>query len=70
MTPPLNYRISVNALDRGPCFQCAAAMRALPSGVLGPADSPPCNRQRLLTLSGGFWQEVLLRVRASHLSPG
>jgi len=45
-------------------------MRALPSGVLGPVDRPPCNRQRLLPLSGGFWQAVPLRVSASHLGPG
>jgi len=60
-------RASVKALDRRPCFQCAAAIRALPSGVLGPVDSPPCSRQRVLPLSGGFWHAVPLRVLASHL---
>ena len=60
----------MKALDRRPCFQCAAAIRALPSGVLGPVDRPPCSRQRVLPLSGGFWQAVPLRVLASHLWPG
>ena len=59
----------MNALDRRPCFQCAAAMRALPSGVLGPVDRPPCSRQRFLSLSGGFWHAVPRRVLASHICP-
>ena len=63
-------RASVKALDRRPCFQCAAAMRALPSGVLGPVDRPPCSRQRVLPLSGGFWHAVPLRVLAAHRWPG
>ena len=45
-------------------------MRALPSGVLGPVDRPPCSRQRALPVSGGFWHAVPLRVLASHRWPG
>ena len=45
-------------------------MRALPSGVLGPVDRPPCSRQRVLPLSGGFWHAVPLRVLAAHRWPG
>ena len=43
---------------------------ALPSAVFGPVDRPPCSRQRVLSLSGGFWQAVPLRVLASHRWPG
>ena len=60
-------RASVKALDRRPCFQCAATMCALPSAVRRPVDRPPCNRQRVLPLSGGFWQRVPRRVRAPRL---
>lgn len=63
-------RASVKALDRRPCFQCAAAIRALPSGVLGPVDSPPCSRQRVLPVSGGFWHAVPRRVFAPQLWRG
>jgi hypothetical protein len=45
-------------------------MRALPSGVLGPVDRPPCSRQRVLPVSGGFWQAVPRRVLAPQLWRG
>ena len=63
-------RTSVNALERRPCFQCASAMRALPSAVRGPVERPPCKRHRVLPASGGFWHAVPRRVLAPHRWPG
>ena len=58
------------ALDRRPCFVCAAMERALPSGVRGPVDLQPCNLQRLRSLMAGFWHAPPVRVFAPHLRPG
>ncbi len=58
------------ALDRRPCFVCAAAARALPSGVRGPVDLPPCSLHRFLPLMAGFLQGVPLRVLAPQRWPG
>ena len=66
----IRLRASVKALDRRPCFQCEAAMRALPSAVLGPVDLPPCSEHRPLRLYAGLWQGVPLRVLAPHRWPG
>jgi hypothetical protein len=57
-------------LDRRPCFVCAAAARALPSGVRGPVDLPPCNRHLVFPLSAAFWQGVPRRVLARQRLPG
>ena len=61
---------STLALERRPCFQCAAIDRALPSGVRGPVLLPPCNLQRVRPRMAGFWQGVPLRVLARHRLPG
>ena len=59
------------ALDRLPCLVCAAMDLALPSGVRGPVDLPPCNLQRLRSLLAGFWHAAApARVFAPHLRPG
>ena len=63
-------RASVKPFDLRPCFHCAAAMRALPSGVRGPVLKPPCSRHRVLPLSGGFWHAVPRRVLAPQLWRG
>ena len=52
-------------LRRRPCFVCAAIVRALPSGVRGSVEQPPCNWHLLRPLSAAFWQGVLRRVLAS-----
>ena len=59
-------RASTNFFDRRPCLKFAAAILARPSEVRGPLLKPPCNLQRLLPLSGGFWHAVPLRVFAEH----
>ena len=61
---------STCSLDRRPCFVCAAMERALPSGVRGPVDLPPCNLHLLRLVTTGFWQRVPWRVLARHLWPG
>ena len=61
---------STCSLDRRPCLVCAAIVRALPSGVLGPVLLPPCNLQRVRPPMAGFWQSVPRRVLAKHLVPG
>ena len=48
----------------------APAMRALPSAVRGPVLKPPCNRQRVLPMSGCFWHGVPRRVLAPQLWRG
>ena len=58
------------ALDRCPCFVCAAMERALPSGVRGPVDLPPCILHLLRLVTTGFWQGVPWRVFAKHIVPG
>lgn len=58
------------SLDRRPCFVCAAMTRALPSGVRGPVDLPPCSLQRLRSLMAGFWHAPPARVFTPHLRPG
>ena len=58
------------ALDRRPCFVCAAMERALPSGVRGPVLLPPCSAQRLRPPMAGFWHAPPARVFAPHLRPG
>ena len=60
---------STCALDRRPCFVCAAMERALPSGVRGPVDLPPCILHLLRLVTMGFWQRVPWRVFAKHLVP-
>jgi len=65
----MNLIFSTCALDRRPCFVCAAMTRALPSGVRGPVDLPPCSLQRFRSLMAGFWQGVPARVLAPHLRP-
>ena len=55
------------ALDRRPCFVCAAIERALPSGVRGPVDLPPCIRHLFRSVTTGFRQGVPWRVLAKHL---
>jgi hypothetical protein len=67
-TPPSG--LPRGSLDRRPCFVRAAATRALPSGVRGPVDFPPCNLHRLRSLMAGFWRGVPLWVLARHLWPG
>jgi len=61
---------STCSLDRRPCFVCAAIDRALPSGVRGPVEQPPCNRHLFRPLSAAFWQGVLRRVLVRHRRPG
>ena len=58
------------ALDRRPCFVCAAMERALPSGVRGPVLLPPCSRQRDRPFSAGFWQGLPFRFLAKQRLPG
>ena len=43
--------------------------RALPSGVHGPVDLPPCILHLLRLVVTGFWQRVPLRDLAKHLVP-
>ena len=52
------------ALDRRPCFVCAAATRDLPSGVLGPVERPPCNRGAFLGCTLGCSPSL---YRKSHV---
>lgn len=47
-------------------LRCAAAIRALPSAVLGPVESPPWKRQRCLPGSTLTRQGTPFRVRAPH----
>ena len=54
------------ALDRRPCFACAAIVRALPSGVRGPVDLPPCILHLFGPRMAGFLQSAPRRVLAKH----
>ena len=64
------WTFAICALDRRPCFVCAAIDRALPSGVFGPRLNPPCSLQRARFLMAGFLQAVPWRVLARQRWPG
>jgi hypothetical protein len=64
----VTYWPVLTALHR---FRCASAIRARPSGVLGPDDRPPCNRQRqcpLFVAMATHLHFVPRRVRALQRS--
>jgi len=61
---------SICALDRRPCRQWPAATRALPSGVMGPMERPPCILHLLRSVTTGFLQAVPWRVLARQRWPG
>lgn len=48
-----------------PCFVTAFLMRAIPSAVFGPVESPPCRRHRPFAIPG-HWQGVPRLVFAAH----
>ena len=62
-------RCSTNLLDRPQYLECAAPIRSWPPKVFGLLDRPPCNLQRFLSLSGGFWHAVPCLVLAKQYFP-
>jgi hypothetical protein len=67
MSPDIKRLRAIACAERLPCFQLALRDRALPSGVLGPVEGPPCTQQRPLGIAGALQGPPCDLVRAPHL---
>ena len=59
-------RSAIAFFERRPCLNCAAAILARPSAVLGPVLAPPCKWQRPFCELPARWQTPPERVFALH----
>ena len=52
-----------------PCFRLAVRTLSLPCADVGPADFPPCSRQRSRPFIAGHWQKPPFRLLAKQRLP-
>ena len=52
-----------------PCFRLAVRTLSLPCADVGPADFPPCSRQRSRPFIAGHWQKPPFRFLAKQRLP-